>query len=174
MRTPCLASGRIERATDSGFARERGGMTVALIAVAATGCALRNELSGPGPRHGRPVRSCGPQQEFTPAHRPQQSEVERVIRTLKEQCIHRHRHEGPQHASHMADDWIRLYHHRAGAGHEDTRQRIRFSVLPCAGTTGSLQLRADAVIRLSNGRISTDEHLDGAVDALRVRNAIAR
>jgi putative transposase len=42
----------------------------------------------------RLVRSYGLQQEFITPHCPQQNGmVERVIRTLKEQCIHRHRFE---------------------------------------------------------------------------------
>lgn len=38
--------------------------------------------------------------------------VERVIRTLKEQCIHRHRFEGIQHANRVIGDWISFYNHR--------------------------------------------------------------
>ena len=45
-------------------------------------------------RYTRPVRSYGLRQEFITAHCPQQNGmVERVIRTLKEQCAHRHRFE---------------------------------------------------------------------------------
>ncbi|WP_198527570.1 hypothetical protein ACTTAL_19255 (plasmid) [Rhodobacter capsulatus] len=32
--------------------------------------------------------------------------VERVIRTLKAQCIHRHRFESTQHANRVIGDWI--------------------------------------------------------------------
>ena len=35
--------------------------------------------------------------------------VERVIRTLKEQCVHRHRFETLQHASRVIGDWISFY-----------------------------------------------------------------
>ena len=35
--------------------------------------------------------------------------VERVIRTIKEQCAHRHRFESLQHASRVLGDWIRFY-----------------------------------------------------------------
>lgn len=35
--------------------------------------------------------------------------VERVIRTLKEQCAHRHRFETLQHPSRVIGDWIRFY-----------------------------------------------------------------
>jgi len=46
------------------------------------------------------VRSYGLQQEFITPHCPQQNgTVERVIRTLKEQCMHRQRFESIQHAS---------------------------------------------------------------------------
>ncbi|MGB6242093.1 MAG: integrase core domain-containing protein [Castellaniella sp.] len=47
-----------------------------------------------------PVRSYSLRQEFMTPHYPQQNGmVERVIRTLKEQCAHRHRFESLQHAS---------------------------------------------------------------------------
>ena len=46
------------------------------------------------------VRSYGLRQEFITPHCPQQNGmVERLIRTLKEQCVHRHRFESVQHAS---------------------------------------------------------------------------
>ena len=38
--------------------------------------------------------------------------VERLIRTLKEQCVHRHRFEALQHASRVIRDWIRSYNTR--------------------------------------------------------------
>ena len=38
--------------------------------------------------------------------------VERVIRTPKEQCVHRHRLETLQHACRAITDWIQLYNHR--------------------------------------------------------------
>lgn len=38
--------------------------------------------------------------------------VERVIRTLKEQCISRHRFESLPHASRVISDWIQFYNHR--------------------------------------------------------------
>ena len=38
--------------------------------------------------------------------------VERVIRTLKDQCVHRHRFETLQHASRVIADWISFYNHR--------------------------------------------------------------
>ncbi len=59
------------------------------------------------------VRSYGLRQEFITPHCPQQNGmVERVIRTLKEQCVHRHRFESLQHASHVIGDWISFYNHR--------------------------------------------------------------
>lgn len=58
----------------------------------------------------RLVRSYGLRQEFIT---PQQNGmVERVIRTLKEQCAHRHRFETLQHASRGIGDWIQFYNHR--------------------------------------------------------------
>ena len=38
--------------------------------------------------------------------------VERVIRTLKEQCVHRQRFETIQHAARVIGDWICFYNHR--------------------------------------------------------------
>jgi putative transposase len=38
--------------------------------------------------------------------------VERLIRTLKEQCVHRHRFETLQHASRVIGDWISFYNNR--------------------------------------------------------------
>ena len=59
------------------------------------------------------VRSYGLKQEFITPHCPQQNGmVERVIRTLKEQCVHRHRFESLQHASRVIADWIGFYNHR--------------------------------------------------------------
>lgn len=61
----------------------------------------------------RLVRSYGLRQEFITPHCPQQNGmVERVIRTLKEQCTHRHRFETQQHASRVIGDWIQFYNHR--------------------------------------------------------------
>jgi len=50
------------------------------------------------------------QQEFITPHCPQQNGmVERVIRTLKEQCVHRHRFESQAHATRVIADWIAFY-----------------------------------------------------------------
>jgi len=58
----------------------------------------------------RLVRSYGLQQEFITPHCPQQNGmVERVIRTLKEQCVHRHRFESEVHATRVIADWIAFY-----------------------------------------------------------------
>jgi putative transposase len=35
-----------------------------------------------------------------------------LIRTLKEQCVHRHRFETLQHASRVIADWISFYNNR--------------------------------------------------------------
>ncbi len=46
-------------------------------------------------------------------HSPEQNGlVERVIRTLKEQCVHRHRSESLQQASRLIGDCIHFYNHR--------------------------------------------------------------
>jgi putative transposase len=59
------------------------------------------------------VRSYGLKQEFITPHCPQQNGmIERVIRTLKEQCVHRHRFETLQHASRVIADWIGFYNYR--------------------------------------------------------------
>jgi putative transposase len=61
----------------------------------------------------RLVRSYGLRQEFITPHCPQQNGmVERLIRTLKEQCVHRHRFESQQHAMRIIGDWIQFYNHR--------------------------------------------------------------
>jgi len=61
----------------------------------------------------RQVRSYGLRQEFITPHCPQQNGmVERLIRTLKEQCVHRHRFETLQHAMRVIGDWIHFYNHR--------------------------------------------------------------
>lgn len=61
----------------------------------------------------RLVRSYGLRQEFITPHCPQQNGmVERLIRTLKEQCVHRHRFENQRHALRVIADWIQFYNHR--------------------------------------------------------------
>ena len=55
----------------------------------------------------------GLEQEFITPHCPQQNGlVERVIRTIKEQCVHRHRFESQQHAMRVIGDWIGFYNSR--------------------------------------------------------------
>ena len=64
-------------------------------------------------KYTRLVRSYGLQQEFITPHCPQQNGmVERVIRTLKEQCVHRHRFESLTHAMRTIGDWIHFYTHK--------------------------------------------------------------
>ena len=59
------------------------------------------------------VRSYGLRQEFITPHCPEQNGMmERAIRTLKEQCAHRHRFETLQHASRVIGDWIGFYNTR--------------------------------------------------------------
>lgn len=71
------------------------------------------------------VRSYGLRQEFITPHSSEQNGlVERVIRTLKEQCVHRHRFES--HASCQSPDrgldpFLQPSAPAPGAEHEDTR-----------------------------------------------------
>ena len=59
------------------------------------------------------VRSHGLKQAFITPHCPQQNgRGERVTRTLKEQCVRRHRFESLPHATRIIDDWISFYHNR--------------------------------------------------------------
>nr|WP_298601084.1 transposase [uncultured Zoogloea sp.] len=52
------------------------------------------------------------QESITP-YAPQQNRLlERMIRTLKERCIHRHRFETLQHASRVIGDWVQFYNHQ--------------------------------------------------------------
>jgi putative transposase len=61
----------------------------------------------------RLVRSYGLRQKFITPHCPKQNGmIERVIRTLREQCVHRHRFETQQHASRVIGEWIRFYNTR--------------------------------------------------------------
>ena len=61
----------------------------------------------------RLVRSYGLRQEFITPHCPQQNGmVERLIRTVKEQCVHRHRFENQRHAMRVLGDWIQFYNNR--------------------------------------------------------------
>ena len=61
----------------------------------------------------RLVKSYGLQQEFITPYTPEQNGmVERVIRTLKDQCVHRHRFESLQHASRVIGDWIGFYNNQ--------------------------------------------------------------
>ena len=62
--------------------------------------------------HTRLVRSYGLPQVITPYCPQQNGMIERVIRTLKEQCVHRHRFETQQHASRVIGEWIRFYNTR--------------------------------------------------------------
>lgn len=59
------------------------------------------------------VRGYGLRQEFITPHSPEQNGmIERLIRTLKDQCVHRHRFESLQQASRVIGDWIHFYNHR--------------------------------------------------------------
>jgi putative transposase len=64
-------------------------------------------------RHTALVRGYGVKQEFITPHCPQQNGmIERLIRTLKEQCMHRQRFDSIQHATRAIGDWISSYNHR--------------------------------------------------------------
>jgi putative transposase len=59
------------------------------------------------------VRSYGLRQEFiTPHSLEQNGMVERPIRTMKQQCVHRHRLENLQHASRVIGDCVGFYNTR--------------------------------------------------------------
>jgi putative transposase len=61
----------------------------------------------------RPGPQLWAEQEFITPHRPQQNGlVERVIRTLKEQCIQRQRFDSIHHATRAIGDWISFYNHQ--------------------------------------------------------------
>jgi len=58
----------------------------------------------------RLVKHYGLQQEFITPHCPEQNGLaERVIRTIKEQCVHRQRFETLQHANRVIGDWVGFY-----------------------------------------------------------------
>ncbi|MGH2508134.1 MAG: transposase [Ktedonobacteraceae bacterium] len=82
-------------------------------------------------KYTRLVRSYGLKQEFITPHCPQQNGmVERVIRTLKEQCAHRHRFETLQHAMRVIGDWIQFYNHQRP--HQALRMKIPAEVYALA------------------------------------------
>jgi len=59
------------------------------------------------------VKGYGLQQEFITPYTPEQNGmVERVIRTMKNQCVHRRQFESLQHASRGIGDWIGFYNHQ--------------------------------------------------------------
>ena len=59
------------------------------------------------------VRSYGLRQEFITPHCPQQNGMmERLIRSLKEQCVHRQRFESIAHATRAIGDWITFYNNQ--------------------------------------------------------------
>jgi putative transposase len=59
------------------------------------------------------VKGYGLRREFITPHNPQQNGmVERVIRMLKEQYVHRHRIESLQHSIRVISDWIGFYNQR--------------------------------------------------------------
>lgn len=68
------------------------------------------------------VRGYRLRQEFITPHTPEQNGmVERMIGTLKEECVHRHRLETLQHAGRVIGYWIGFYNHRRP--HQTLRMR---------------------------------------------------
>lgn len=56
------------------------------------------------------MRSYRLRQEFITPHIPEQNGmVEKLIRTLEDRCVHRHRFEILQHASRVIGDWVSFY-----------------------------------------------------------------
>jgi putative transposase len=81
----------------------------------------------------RIVRGYGLRQEFITPHCPQQNGmVERLIRTVKEQCLHRHRFETQRHAARVLSDWIQFYNtrrpHQALGMHTPAAAYIRSAI----------------------------------------------
>lgn len=86
----------------------------------------RTSDTGPWPRldesFTKLVRGYGFKQEFITPHSPQQSGLlEGLIRSLKEQCVHRQRFETEQHAPRAIGAWIQFYNHRRP--HQDLQVR---------------------------------------------------
>ena len=77
------------------------------------------------------VKSYGLQQEFITPHCPEQNGlVERVIRSIKEQCVHRQRFETLQHASRVIGDWMYFYNNQRP--HQALKMKTpRQNVLTC-------------------------------------------
>ncbi|MGE8449830.1 MAG: integrase core domain-containing protein [Pseudomonadales bacterium] len=72
-----------------------------------------NGLVFTSPSYTALVRRYRLQKELVTPYSPEQNGmVERVIRTLKDQCVHRQRFETLQHASRVIADWIGFYNHR--------------------------------------------------------------
>ncbi|WP_412174980.1 hypothetical protein [Albidovulum sediminicola] len=71
--------------------------------------------------------------------------MERLIRSLKEQCPHRHRFESLAHAGRVIGDGIQFYtHRRPGSCHADTSRGIQISSSTRADSAGSMHLFAPA------------------------------
>ena len=79
----------------------------------------------------RLVKSYGLQQEFITPHCPEQNGlVERVIRTIKEQCVHRQRFETLQHAARVLGDWIGFYNQKRP--HQALKMKTPNQALKCS------------------------------------------
>jgi len=88
-----------------------------------------NGLVFPSRDYTRLVRSYGLKQKFIAPHCLQKhGMVERVIRRLKNQCVHRHRFESQVHAMHVIADWMAFYNQQR------PRQDLKMMTLDAAYT----------------------------------------
>ncbi|KDD47732.1 integrase core domain protein [Bordetella bronchiseptica MBORD901] len=116
--SPCWTGTRSDRDDPPGTASRRhhrlDRQAVPLVQrAAAHGLLSDNGLVCTSRSYTALVRGYGLRQDFITPHCPQQNGmIERVIRTLKEQCAHRHRFETIHHASRVVGGWIRFYNRR--------------------------------------------------------------
>jgi putative transposase len=85
------------------------------------------------------IKSYGLPQEFITPSNPEQNRMrERVLRTLKDQCVHRQCYETLQRASRFIGDWIGFYNHQWPTGSAGQESLLRFRRLACAEPAGSI------------------------------------
>ena len=78
------------------------------------------------------VKDSGLSQEFITPYTPQQNGmVERLIRTIKEQCVYHHRFENVRHAERTLADWIRFYNEERP--HQSWGDEIAFRIVYTSG-----------------------------------------
>lgn len=76
--------------------------------------------------------------------------VERVIRTLKDQCVHRHRFESLQHASRQIADWIGFYNNQRphqALGMKTPAEAYALAAWPVLKRLGQVSARENALLR---------------------------